>query len=115
MEINNDNFIWALDLYDQLSGKRNFPQKEAALKAEIRAFLRIVGDQGGNSYEKYDEVQLKPVVVTVPVTPARVTGEWLIEQAVDRFQDFPSAIQLRRVYEEKYSPADGRRSGEMSV
>lgn len=114
MEPSKENVDWAVDLLMQFSHKKNFPESDLGLKAEARAFLRIVGDQKEHVYDAYDP-DLGPITKRVEPVLGVDTAEWLIEQALDRLEFFPSAIQLRRIYEEKYQPADGRRSGDMNV
>lgn len=114
MKATQENVDWGYAQLERLIHMKSFPPTAPSLDAVVRAFLRIVGDQPEHVYQDYDD-ELGPIERRVEARTGQSTGEWLVEQILDRCEFFPAPIQMRRIYEERNTPDDGRRSAEMGT
>lgn len=95
-------------LTDAFSERPGFPKTETSLCMIAKGFCRIVWQKKTSEIPAF-EGQEHPVIGDVR------DDEWLIEQALERRDRFPSLIDFRRIYEEFLPPRDGRSSNEMSA
>lgn len=100
--------IAAAKLADAFGGYHGFPASEKSLLMIAKGFCRIVW-QCRTSEIPLFHGEAHPKIGDV------IDDDWLIEQALECFQKFPSLIQLRKMYEEFLPPHDGRSSTEMGV
>ena len=116
MEKTPENIKWALGGISQLDYLPGYPQNDAALLGVAKAFLSIVGDrpeirvevdpgpEAERGDKKYD---------VYPFVPVQETVDWLMEQLQDKCEKFPVPYKMRQVYEQRYTPADGKRTQTM--
>lgn len=100
MQQNEQNIDWAMEQLQAFADRRGFPGTEhpIAFEAQAKAFLRIVHN--------------KPVHDIIG-KPHSIIGdpndvEWLIGEALDKYDHYPQPIELRRIYQEFLPPADGK-------
>ena len=95
MILNTENFNWGRKALEDLGHLPGAPRTEAQWNSAVKAFIRIV----------HNRVMVHKDLGTLN------DAEWLLQQAADACDRFPSAIQLRMLYEERFAPADGKSSG----
>lgn len=66
----------------------------------VRAFLKIIKDQPGNSFEEDQGLEKGIVKVVVPPLTAKETGELLIDSVIEDSLWFPLPAELKAMYEE---------------
>jgi hypothetical protein len=110
----DEQIKWAAKRLMELSWMPGFPVEDAHIISLARAYLRIVGPTKGNRYEEDGGKDGNgPKIVVVPPKSIEETSEMLHQEILDRCSRFPSPIEMRKIYAEFATPADGRRPGEM--
>lgn len=93
---------WAYSALERFQGLRGYPDPEkhqVAIKAHAEALLRIVWLKHVTEIigEEHEDLPGDPI-----------DGEWLIAEALDRFDHYPVPIELREIYREFLPPWDGK-------
>lgn len=98
MQINERNEQWARKHLEELSYLPGSPKSDPQWKGVSRAFLRLVRNRTAEH----------------PVLGRVNDVEWLIAQAGDACDRFPSARQMRAIYEQYFTPADGKTTADLT-
>jgi len=125
---------WAIAKLDQLRSMRKFPEDDRSLEMDARALLRIahpvIVEKRLGLAKIVDGVNLGKGYGSYEVTPEDLTSapekldaisvglgfgvgkqvnpvDWLLEQAIDKWEFYPAPIKLRKLFVREFPPADG--------
>ena len=107
-----DDVMWAMATLRSFEAFQGFPPTYDGLRAIAVSLLRIVCDQPAHEYEDVDDVTGEPVKIKVPMVTRQDVTDWLIGEMLSSSERFPLPIQMRRCYEQRFTCADGKLSGE---
>jgi hypothetical protein len=128
---NDETLMWGMGYLNLMKHKRGFPELTSGIQAEARALLRIAQPvivaahwnwniKGGTDSEFSPKPEMvnpgvqaleKAVVVDHPILGTVNPMAWIVDYALDNFQFFPAAVELRRVFQDKFPTADGQSAG----
>ena len=99
-----DDIRWAGDLLKRFKDYKGYPDPKTSpqvFKAHCDALLRIV----------WHRHVVDIIGVCHPDLPGDgnpMDGEWLIGEALDKYDHYPAPIELREIYQEFLPPRDGK-------
>jgi len=104
---------WALGQLRELVYLPGGPKNKEELVGCAKAFLRIVQNKTLAEWQsRVQDEEAKQAYVAL-LGGYSTDAEWLIAQLADSCEMFPKPIQMRKIYEQCFTPADGVKSGEL--
>jgi hypothetical protein len=125
LKFDDKTIIWGMKYLNLMKHKRGFPELISGIEAETGALLRIAhpvlvkarwdwnikGNTPDEFCPKLDMVNPDPKDLDAAKINDVHPMEWLAQYALDNFQFFPAAVELRRIFQEKFPTADGQSAG----
>ena len=101
----------AKEFLSAFEGRLQYPPNQMAMKLAIRGFLMIAHMEPRQWISSRDPMTDEPKIET-----CKDPASWLVEQAYNSSAErFPTMYEFRRLYEQRFTPRDGRYCSDFAV
>lgn len=90
--------------------RRGFPENAKAYQMTIEHLFRIIGPVPA----RVENLELKGDVVTREARTIEEQATWIFAECLAVYDHCPTLRQIRALYQEHFSPADGLKTHDMS-
>ena len=101
----------AKELLSAFEGRLQYPPNQVAMRFAIRGFLMIAHMEPRQWISSRD-----PMTDEIITSTEKDPAGWLAEQAYQSSTDrFPTMYEFRRLYEQRFTPRDGRHCSDFAA
>lgn len=100
MEATDENVQWALEKLYNFAHLMGAPSIKGVVETQARLLLKIIQDN-----EPYNDPALGEIR----------RGDWMVERMLETAERWPKPIEFRRIYGDRWRPADGRYANELEA